>query len=231
MKTTLTALVILSCGICLAKPSMHVRKLGSATKYAESAGASTVTGTVPATYYIDGKIVEEKSEETLAGTMTTFKASFKTSQAYQFSISIAEEKDLEQEWTLNVITILKHKSNSGGYAYTKTASFKLKFYHTGANEGSLRLVYMTPQYFGEPTDPTRPWVINGIAAELLDSDGKVMRAWSNASFGMKFASGLAPFFKNLPRTMHATPIPSGVFGLIALKNENVTIESLGDKKL
>lgn len=228
-KTIFIALVGFLGSACLAKPSMHVRKLGSSSRFSDIAPNSMKAENVPTAYYVDGRIVEEKAQTSEGSPEARFRTAFKTSQAYQFSISVADEQDLEREWTLNVVTILKHKSNSGGYGYTKTASFKLKFHRTGANEGALRMIYLTPQRFGAPTDPEPQWIINGIATELLDGNGKVMRSWSNASFGMKFAEGLASFFRNRPRTMHSAPIQSGSFGLVALANENVAIEGIVGK--
>ena len=207
MRLWITGWCLLCCSLAMAKPTMHAKQLSSSAKYTEKELYNTII------YHADGRTEQFETAEVIGRIKE-----FNSSQKYQISISVANDEDLKEDWYLNIITIVRSRAKNG-YGYSDKTSFKLNFSRSGANEGSLKLTYITPQL-----NPADGWVVNGVAIELLDKDNNVMRTWSNSSFNLKFASGIDAFVKNLPRTVKPTPIQVREIGVIGKKSEFVTVE-------
>ena len=151
-----------------AKPLLNVMKISSSSETVLLPRSPSVTtnsfGYVYTTIDSDEEVTVENAPSWLKDV--------KSKQTFRITISANSAGDTNKWFTLNVMTITKNKDNRLGYGYSPTQSIKCLFTRSGAMDGSLKLIYVTPA-FGSVRDSSgnvisTGWHINGIACELLD---------------------------------------------------------------
>ena len=153
----------------------------------------------------------------------------KSKQTFRITISANSASDTNKWFTLNVMTITKNKDNRLGYGYSPTQSIKCLFTRSGAMDGSLKLIYVTPA-FGSVRDSSgnvisTGWHINGIACELLDEQGKVISTWGNSTYSPRTRAGIAAFIANPPKTLKTKSMPGeSNGGFLKYKSEYVVVQ-------
>lgn len=222
MKKILSTIVFLFAIIssALALPTMNVKKLKSTAKY-----TGLARGSITTSEFIGGICVGQSVDD------SGWLKEVMSAQVFEISIS-AKEVDIGKKLTLNILTIVKSRRSRGGYGYSKQSSFNIVFSRTGAMDGSLKLVFITPQFAGERDksgfgeDMSDGWVVNGIAVELVNAeDGKILRTWSNSSLANKFSGGFSKFFSNLPHSINSDAIyAEKEAGYVANVSKYITIE-------
>ena len=184
----------------LAKPVLHVLKISSSGD--DAAFANTQVITTNAYGYIEW--VDEKELKKNAPPKPSWLKELKTKQTFRITLSANTSDDTNKWFTLNVMTITKNKENRMGYGYAEPQSIRCMFLRSGAMDGSLKLIYVTPS-FNSVRDTqgnvSHGWGINGVACELLDENGKVISTWTNSTYGPRFKAGLAAFIAHPPLSL------------------------------
>lgn len=207
-----------------AKPVLHVMKMSSSGD--DSAFANTQVVTTNSYGYIEELDVEELKKN--APPKPSWLKETKSKQTFKITLSANNAGDTNKWFTLNIMTITKNKANRMGYGYAEPQSVRCKFLRSGAMDGALKLIYVTPS-FNSVRDKlgnvSTGWGINGVGCELLDEDGKVISTWSNSTYGQRFNSGLAAFIANPPRTLkHRTMIGDSDGGFLKYTSKYVIVE-------
>ena len=126
----------------LAKPVLHVLKISSSGD--DAAFANTQVITTNAYGYIEW--VDEKELKKNAPPKPSWLKELKTKQTFRITLSANTSDDTNKWFTLNVMTITKNKENRKGYGYAEPQSIRCMFLRSGAMDGALKLVYVTPSY-------------------------------------------------------------------------------------
>ena len=212
-----------------AKPLLNVMKISSSSETVLLPRSPSVTtnsfGYVYTTIDSDEEVTVENAPSWLKDV--------KSKQTFRITISANSAGDTNKWFTLNVLTITKNKDNRLGYGYSPTQSIKCLFTRSGAMDGSLKLIYVTPA-FGSVRDSSgnvisTGWHINGIACELLDEKGKVISTWGNSTYSQRTRSGITAFLANPPRTLKTKSMPGeSNGGFLKYKSEYVVVQ-MADK--
>ena len=115
-----------------------------------------------------------------------------------------------------------------GYGYAEPQSIRCMFLRSGAMDGSLKLIYVTPS-FNSVRDTqgnvSHGWGINGVACELLDENGKVISTWTNSTYGSRFKAGLEAFIAHPPLSLkQRTMQGDSDGGFLKYKSEYILVE-------
>lgn len=207
-----------------AKPVLHVLKISSSGD--DAAFANTQVITTNAYGYIEW--VDEKELKKNAPPKPSWLKELKTKQTFRITLSANTSDDTNKWFTLNVMTITKNKENRKGYGYAEPQSIRCMFLRSGAMDGALKLVYVTPS-FNSVRDKlgnvSTGWGINGVACELLDDTGKVISTWTNSTYGPRFKAGLAAFIANPPQTLkQRTMQGDSDGGFLKYKSDYIIVE-------
>ncbi len=208
-----------------AKPVLHVMKLSSS---ATSSGFPDTQVVVITNSYGYAEVVDEEEQKKNAPPTPSWLKEMKSKQTFRITLSANNAGDTNKWFTLNIMTITKNKENRMGYGYAEPQSIRCKFLRSGAMDGALKLIYVTPSFNSVRNtygDVSFGWGINGIACELLDENGKVISTWSNSTYGQRFKAGLATFIANPPRTLkHRTMIGDSDGGFLKYTSKYVIVE-------
>ena len=210
-----------------AKPVLNVLKISSSSE------TVLIPKTPSVTTNSYGYAVVGEEEEVTAENAPSWLKEVKSKQTFRITISANSAGDTNKWFTLNVMTITKNKDNRLGYGYSPTQSIKCLFTRSGAMDGSLKLIYVTPA-FGSVRDSSGSvistgWYINGIACELLDEQGKVISTWGNSTYSPRTRGGIAAFLANPPKTLKTTSMPGeSNGGFLKYKSEYVVVQ-MADK--
>ena len=220
----LTVVAFLATGT-FAKPLLNVLKISSSAETTLLPKKPSVTtnsfGNVYTTVDSDEELTVENAPSWLK--------EVKSKQTFRITISANSAGDTNKWFTLNVMTITKNKDNRLGYGYSPTQSIKCLFTRSGAMDGSLKLIYVTPA-FGSVRDSlgnviSTGWHINGIACELLDEQGKVISTWGNSTYSPRTRAGIAAFLANPPKTLKTKSMPGeSNGGFLKYKTEYVVVQ-------
>ena len=208
----------------LAKPVLHVLKISSSGD--DAAFANTQVITTNAYGYIEW--VDEKELKKNAPPKPSWLKELKTKQTFRITLSANAAGDTNKWFTLNIMTITKNKENRMGYGYAEPQSIRCMFLRSGAMDGSLKLIYVTPS-FNSVRDKlgnvSHGWGINGVACELLDENGKVISTWTNSTYGPRFKAGLAAFIAHPPLSLkQRTMQGDSDGGFLKYKSEYILVE-------
>ena len=228
-KACLLAVLALWATGTFAKPVLNVLKISSSGETALiQKGPSVTTNSFGYVYSVVGS-----DEELTVENAPSWLKEVKSKQTFRITISANSADDTNKWFTLNVMTITKNKDHRFGYGYSPTQSIKCLFTRSGAMDGSLKLIYVTPA-FNSIRDSTGKiistgWHINGIACELLDDKGKVISTWGNSTFSPRTRGGIAAFLADPPKTLKSKSMPGeSNGGFLKFKSEYVVVQ-LGDK--
>lgn len=207
-----------------AKPVLHVLKMSSSSERTSFADTQVVTTNA----YGYAEVVDEEELKKNAPTVPSWIKETKSKQTFRITLSANTAGDTNKWFTLNIMTITKNKENRMGYGYAEPQSIRCKFLRSGAMDGSLKLIYVTPS-FNSVRDKlgnvSTGWGINGIACELLDENGKVISTWSNSTYGQRFNSGLAAFIASPPLSLkQRTMQGDNDGGFLKYKSDYVLVE-------
>ena len=207
-----------------AKPVLHVLKMSSSGD--DSAFAHTQVVTTNAYGYIEW--VDEAELKKNAPPKPSWLKELKTKQTFRITLSANTSDDTNKWFTLNVMTITKNKENRMGYGYAEPQSIRCMFLRSGAMDGSLKLIYVTPS-FNSVRDKlgnvSTGWGINGVACELLDESGNVISTWTNSTYGPRFKTGIATFIANPPQTLkQRTMQGDSDGGFLKYKSDYIIVE-------
>ena len=217
----LAILAFLSTGT-FAKPVLNVLKISSSTETVLLPKTPSVT-----TNSYGYAVVGEEEELTVENAPSWLK-DVKSKQTFRITISANSSSDTNKWFTLNVMTITKNKNTRLGYGYSPTQSIKCLFTRSGAMDGSLKLIYVTPA-FSSVRDSSgnvisTGWHINGIACELLDEKGKVISTWGNSTYSQRTQSGISAFLANPPKTLKSRSMPGDSDGgFLKFKSEYIIV--------
>lgn len=211
-----------------AKPVLNVLKVSSSGETSvlpkEQGGLTNSCGEV---YTVVGE-----EEPGAAAKVPGWLKEVKSKQTYRITISANAAGDTNKWFTLNVMTITKNRDNRLGYGHSPTQSIKCRFTRSGAMDGALKLIYVTPA-FNSVRDSagniiSTGWNINGIACELLDEKGAVISTWGNSTYSPRTRGGIAAFLANPPRTLKTKSMPGeSDGGFLKFKSEYVVVEMNG----
>ena len=207
-----------------AKPVLHVLKISASGD--DSAFAHTQVVTTNAYGYIEW--VDEAELKKNAPPKPSWLKEIKSKQTFRITLSANAASDTNKWFTLNIMTITKNKENRMGYGYAEPQSIRCMFLRSGAMDGSLKLIYVTPS-FNSVRDTqgnvSHGWGINGVACELLDEDGKVISTWTNSTYGSRFKAGLAAFIAHPPLSLkQRTMQGDSDGGFLKYKSEYILVE-------
>ncbi len=207
-----------------AKPVLHVLKMSSSGD--DSAFAHTQVVTTNAYGYIEW--VDEAELKKNAPPKPSWLKEIKSKQTFRITLSANAASDTNKWFTLNIMTITKNKENRMGYGYAEPQSIRCMFLRSGAMDGSLKLIYVTPS-FNSVRDTqgnvSHGWGINGVACELLDENGKVISTWTNSTYGSRFKAGLAAFIAHPPLSLkQRTMQGDSDGGFLKYKSEYILVE-------
>ena len=207
-----------------AKPVLHVLKMSSSSERTSFADTQVVTTNA----YGYAEVVDEEELKKNTPTVPGWIKETKSKQTFRITLSANTAGDTNKWFTLNIMMITKNKENRMGYGYAEPQSIRCKFLRSGAMDGSLKLIYVTPS-FNSVRDKlgnvSTGWGINGIACELLDENGKVISTWSNSTYGQRFNSGLAAFIAHPPQTLkQRTMQGDSDGGFLKYKSDYVLVE-------
>ena len=207
-----------------AKPVLHVLKMSSSGD--DAAFANTQVITTNAYGYIEW--VDEKELKKNAPPKPSWLKEIKSKQTFRITLSANAASDTNKWFTLNIMTITKNKENRMGYGYAEPQSIRCMFLRSGAMDGSLKLIYVTPS-FNSVRDTqgnvSHGWGINGVACELLDENGKVISTWTNSTYGSRFKAGLAAFIAHPPLSLkQRTMQGDSDGGFLKYKSEYILVE-------
>ena len=160
----LTVVAFLATGT-FAKPLLNVLKISSSAETTLLPNRPSVTTNSFGHVYT----AVDSDEELTVENAPSWLKEVKSKQTFRITISANSAGDTNKWFTLNVMTITKNKDNRLGYGYSPTQSIKCLFTRSGAMDGSLKLIYVTPA-FGSVRDSSgnvisTGWHINGIACE------------------------------------------------------------------
>ncbi len=228
-KACLLAVVAFLAAGTFAKPVLNVLKISSSGETALiQKGPTVTTNSFGYVYSVVGS-----DEELTVENAPSWLKEVKSKQTFRITISANSAGDTNKWFTLNVMTITKNKDNRLGYGYSPTQSIKCLFTRSGAMDGSLKLIYVTPA-FNSVRDSagkiiSSGWHINGIACELLDEQGKVISTWGNSTYSPRTRGGIAAFLANPPRTLKTKSMPGeSNGGFLKYKSEYVVVQ-MADK--
>ena len=223
----LAALAFMVTG-AFAKPLLNVLKISSSSETVLLPRSPSVT-----TNSYGYAVVGEEEDVTVENAPSWLK-DVKSKQTFRITISANAAGDTNKWFTLNVMTITKNKDNRLGYGHSPTQSIKCLFTRSGAMDGSLKLIYVTPA-FGSVRDSSGSvistgWYINGIACELLDEKGRVISTWGNSTYSPRTRGGIAAFLANPPKTLKTKSMPGeSNGGFLKYKSEYVVVQ-MADKQ-
>ena len=224
----LTVMAFLATGT-FAKPLLNVLKISSSAETSIlPKGPSVTTNSFGYAYSVVGS-----DEELTVENAPSWLKEVKSKQTFRITISANASSDTNKWFTLNVMTITKNKDNRLGYGYSPTQSIKCLFTRSGAMDGSLKLIYVTPA-FGSVRDSSgrvlsTGWHINGIACELLDDKGKVISTWGNSTYSPRTRGGITAFLADPPKTLKTKSMPGeSNGGFLKFKSEYVVVQ-MADK--
>ena len=212
-----------------AKPVLNVLKISSSSETVLLPSRPSVTTNSYGHVYT----VVGSDEELTVENAPSWLKEVKSKQTFRITISANTAGDTNKWFTLNVLTITKNKDNRLGYGYSPTQSIKCLFTRSGAMDGSLKLIYVTPA-FGSVRDSSgniisTGWHINGIACELLDEKGKVISTWGNSTYSQRTRDGITAFLANPPKTLKTKSMPGeSNGGFLKYKSEYVVVQ-MADK--
>ena len=227
-RTSLLALVAFLAAGAFAKPVLNVLKISSSGETALIQKEPSVTTNSFGHVY---SLVGSDEELTLENAPSWLKE-VKSKQTFRITISANSAGDTNRWFTLNVMTVTKNKDNRLGYGHSPTQSIKCLFTRSGAMDGSLKLIYVTPA-FNSVRDSagniiSTGWHINGIACELLDEQGKVISTWGNSTYSPRTRGGIAAFLANPPKTLKTKSMPGeSDGGFLKFKSEYVVVQMAG----
>ena len=220
----LTVMAFLATGT-FAKPLLNVLKISSSAEASLlPKGPSVTTNSFGYVYSVVGS-----DEEMTVGNAPSWLKEVKSKQTFRITISANTAGDTNKWFTLNVMTITKNKDNRLGYGYSPTQSIKCLFTRSGAMDGSLKLIYVTPALNSIRDSSGKiistGWHINGIACELLDDKGKVISTWGNSTYSPRTRGGIAAFLADPPKTLKTKSMPGeSNGGFLKFKSEYVIVE-------
>lgn len=224
----LAAVTFLAAG-AFAKPVLNVLKISSSGETALiQKGPSVTTNSFGHVYSVVGS-----DEELTVENAPSWLKEVKSKQTFRITISANSAGDTNKWFTLNVMTITKNKDNRLGYGYSPTQSIKCLFTRSGAMDGSLKLIYVTPAFNSVHDSAGKiistGWYINGIACELLDENGKVISTWGNSTYSPRTRDGISTFLANPPKTLKSKSMPGeSNGGFLKFKSEYVVVQ-MADK--
>ena len=228
-KTCILAVIAFLATGTFAKPLLNVLKISSSTETSIlPKGPSVTTNSFGHVYTEVGS-----DEELTVENAPSWLKDVKSKQTFRITISANSAGDTNKWFTLNVMTITKNKDNRLGYGHSPTQSIKCLFTRSGAMDGSLKLIYVTPA-FNSVRDSagkiiSTGWHINGIACELLDEKGKVISTWGNSTYSQRTRGGITAFLANPPRTLKTKSMPGeSNGGFLKYKSEYVVVQ-MADK--
>ena len=137
----LAAVAFLATGT-FAKPLLNVLKISSSAETTLlPKGPSVTTNSFGHVY-----TAIDSDEELTVENAPSWLKEVKSKQTFRITISANSASDTNKWFTLNVMTITKNKDNRLGYGYSPTQSIKCLFTRSGAMDGSLKLIYVTPAF-------------------------------------------------------------------------------------
>ena len=207
-----------------AKPVLHVLKMSASGDDSSFANTQVVT----TNSYGYAEVVDEEELKKSAPPKPAWLKETKSKQTFRITLSANAAGDTNKWFTLNIMTITKNKENRMGYGYAEPQSIRCMFLRSGAMDGSLRLIYVTPS-FNSVRDKlgnvSHGWGINGVACELLDENGKVISTWTNSTYGPRFKAGLAAFIAHPPLSLKQRTIQGDSDGgFLKYKSEYILVE-------
>jgi len=227
MKKTRLCILAVAASLALgafAKPVLHVLKMSSSSEGSAFANTQVVTTNA----YGYAEVVDEEELKKNAPSVPSWIKETKSKQTFRITLSANTAGDTNKWFTLNIMTITKNKENRMGYGYAEPQSIRCMFLRSGAMDGSLKLIYVTPS-FNSVRDKlgnvSHGWGINGVACELLDENGKVISTWTNSTYGPRFKAGLAAFIAHPPLSLkQRTMQGDSDGGFLKYKSEYILVE-------